>query len=210
MLVSRVAAEELFGAKGAHQIVVQLERPADADALAARWQQQLGPRFEVLTYAQIVPIFKTLEDFVDSVILVASLFIYLLVGLGILNTMLMSVLERKREFGVLRAIGTRPGRVVGQVLGESFWIATMSAALGLAIGGTLAWYGSHHAFMKIASGEAIEYGGTVLRSGVKTKLVLGDALVATALVYAMALVTALYPAWRVARLAPAEALHVGH
>jgi ABC-type antimicrobial peptide transport system permease subunit len=124
--------------------------------------------------------------------------------------MLMSVLERTREFGVLRAIGTRPGRVVAQVIGESFWIATLAVAMGLVFGLGLTWYGSHHPLMQISGGESIEYAGAVMRSGVKTKVSIPDALVAAALVYAMALVTAIYPAWRVARLPPSEALHAGH
>jgi ABC-type antimicrobial peptide transport system permease subunit len=135
----------------------------------------------------------------STIVFFMALFVYLLVGLGVLNTMLMSVLERTREFGVLRAIGTRPGRVVAQVLGESFWIATISVAFGLALGVSLTWYGSHHSVMTIASGESIEYAGAILRSGVKTKLTLSSAVV-----------TALYPAWRVARLPPSEALHAGH
>jgi len=111
----------------------------------------------------------------------------------------MSVMERTREFGVLRAIAPA-GRVVAQVFGESFWIATISGFLGLGAGLLLTWYGSHHALMDIGgTNGALEYGGTVLRSAVKTRFSLGTALQAAGLVYLMALVVALYPAWKVAR-----------
>jgi len=208
--VSRTSARTLLGlGDAAHQVVIQLDRAADAEPVAAALRASLGPRVEVLSYGDLLPMLRNMEALSDFVVWIAALFIYGLVGLGILNTMLMSVLERTREFGVLRAIGTRPGRVVAQVLGESFWIATLSGAAGLAAGLALTWYYSEHTLMVIARGEAIEYAGSVLRSGVRTRFSPGSALTAAGLVYVMALVTALYPAWKVAKLPPAQALTRG-
>jgi ABC-type lipoprotein release transport system permease subunit len=208
VLVGETSARKLLGVGDvAHQIVIQLERAGDADDVAARLRLELGGSYEVLSYGDLLPALRNIERLADLFVWIAALFIYGLVGLGILNTLLMSVLERTREFGVLRAVGTRPARVVAQVLGESFWIATLSGAVGLAAGLALTWYGAHHAILTIGGGEALEYGGAILRSGVKTRFSLIQALRATSLVYVMVLVTALYPAWRVARLPPARALH---
>lgn len=210
VLVGAASARALLGVGDvAHQVVIQLHRAAQADAAAVALRSRLGPGFDVRSYGELLPMLRNIERLGDAVVWLAALFIYGLVGLGILNTMLMSVLERTREFGMLRAIGTRPGRVVAQVLGESFWIATISAAAGLAVGLALTWYGSSHPLMVIGEGEALEYAGTVLRSNVATRFLPGEALQAAALVYVMALVTALYPAWKVARLPPARALHSG-
>ncbi len=210
VLVSASSARNLLGVENVgHQVVIQLEHAAAADHEAQRLREKLGTKYEVLSYGEILPALRTIERMSDSIIIFAALFIYGLVGLGILNTMLMSVLERNREFGVLRAIGTRPGRVVAQVLGESFWIGTLGAAFGLSMGLALTWYGSHHAMLNIggaAGGEAIEYAGTVLRTAIKTKFSPASAFKAAALVYVMALLTALYPAWKVARMSPAQAL----
>jgi ABC-type lipoprotein release transport system permease subunit len=206
--VGASAAHALLGVDDvAHQLVIQLDRAADADQVAGRLRAALGPGYEVLSYGDLLPALRSIERFSDAILWVVALFIYGLVGLGILNTMLMSVLERTREFGVLRAIGTRPGRLVAQVLGESFWIATLSGAAGLAAGLALTWYGSRHALLTIGGGDAIEYAGTVMQSRVRTQFLPGAALQAASLVYVMALVTALYPAWKVARMPPARALH---
>lgn len=206
--VSEASARALLGlGDAAHQIVIQLDRAADAERVASALRAGLGPGMDVLSYGDLLPVLRNLERLSDFVVWIAAFFIYGLVGLGILNTTLMSVMERTREFGVLRAVGTRPGRVVAQVLGESFWIATISAAAGLAIGLALTRYFSQHPLMVIGQGEALEYAGAVLRSGVRTRFSPASALVATGLVYVMALTTALYPAWRVAKLPPARALH---
>lgn len=213
VLVSTAAARELVGlGDEAHQLVIQLDRAAAADGEAARLRAALGPGYEVRSYGELLPALHQMEALADSIVWFVAVFVYALVGLGILNTMLMSVLERSREFAVLRAIGTRPGRVVAQVLGESFWIGTLGAAVGLALGLLLTWYGSVHPLMDIggATGsEAIEYAGTVMRSAVKTEFSLENALKAASLVYVMALLTGLYPAFRVASLPPARALQAG-
>jgi putative ABC transport system permease protein len=208
VFVNAASARALLGLGDvAHQLVIQLDRASAAADVAARLRRELGPDYEVLSYSELLPALRTIEKLGDAVILIAAVFIYGLVGLGIFNTILMSVLERTREFGVLRAIGTRPGRVVAQVLGESFWIATLSGALGLVAGLSLTWYGSSHALISIGAGEALEYAGTVMRSDPRTQFLPGTALLAAGLVYAMALVTALYPAWKVAKMPPAQALH---
>jgi putative ABC transport system permease protein len=209
VLVSASSARQLLGVGNvAHQLVIQLDRAAQADTVAAQLRSQLGPGYDVRSYGDLLPLLRTMERLADKMVWMVAFFVYGLVGLGILNTLLMSVMERTREFGVLRAIGTRPARVVAQVFGESFWIATISGLAGLCAGLLLTWYGSHHPLMDIGgTNGAIEYGGTVLRSGVKTRFSPGTAFQAAGLVYLMALVVALYPAWKVARLPPARALH---
>ncbi|OGQ25916.1 MAG: hypothetical protein A2138_03450 [Deltaproteobacteria bacterium RBG_16_71_12] len=209
VLVSRAAAADLLGAgAGAHQIVVQIDRAAEAHRIAGDVRGKLGPGFEVLTYAQIYPIFEAMESLVNGAILVASVFVYFLVGLGILNTMLMSVLERTRELGVMQALGTRPGGIVRLILAESFWIATLSVALGLAVGLSFTWVGSRRALLDFSQqmGEGIEYGGAVLRAVFLTEFSLRGAILPALYVYVMALLVALYPAWRVSRMRPVDAL----
>jgi putative ABC transport system permease protein len=209
VVVSAAAAQELLGAEGAaHQIVIQLDDPAKADALAAQLGRQLGPDFESLSYGQMIPAMKAIEALMDNALFVAALFVYMLVGLGVLNTALMSVMERTREFGVMMAVGTRPRRLVWQVLAESFWIATLSAALGLALGLAVTWYGSSHTVMDFTKkmGEGMDLGGLTMKSAFRTAFSVAMSFKAAAYVYAMALLVGLYPAWRVTRMRPADAL----
>jgi ABC-type lipoprotein release transport system permease subunit len=208
VLISHAAAADLLGTEGAHQIVIQLQRAEDANSVAAAARTALGSRAEVLTYAQIYPIFESMESLINGVIVIASLFVYFLVGLGVLNTMLMSVLERTREFGIMQAIGTRPRRIVLLVLAESFWIATLSVILGLAVGVGITWFGSKSTIMDFSKemGEGIEFGGATIAAAFSTELSVRGALQPALYVYVMAIVVALYPAWRVSRMAPVDAL----
>ncbi len=209
VLISRAAAADLLGTGAdAHQIVIQVDRAADAARWADAARVKLAAEVEVLTYAQIYPIFEAMESLVNGAIAVASVFVYFLVGLGILNTMLMSVLERTREFGVMQALGTRPGGVVRVIVAEAFWIATLSVVLGAAVGIGVSWAGSRAALLDFSQqmGEGIELGGAVMRAAFLTEVTVRGVLVPALYVYVMALVVALYPAWRVSRMRPVDAL----
>lgn len=106
--------------------------------------------------------------------------------LGVVNTMAMSVFERKREIGMLRAIGLNRGAVKRMVKLESVVISLFGAVLGLSLGCFLAW----------------AVNGTLKSSldGLSTVLPYGKLLVFLALAGAVGLVAAIWPSRRAARL----------
>lgn len=120
-----------------------------------------------------------------------GIFAILVGGLGMMNAMLMSVFERTREIGVLRALGWRRWRVVAMILGESE---------ALALAGGLVGMGLAFALVRLASLSAAVSGLLTDRIGAP---MLGQALI-TALV--LGAVGGIYPALRAARLAPVEAM----
>jgi ABC-type lipoprotein release transport system permease subunit len=71
---------------------------------------------------------------------ITYLLIYLVAAIGLVNTQRMSALERKREFGVLMAIGMRPRKMFRMVLTESLVLGTLGGLIGTAIGLTVVWY----------------------------------------------------------------------
>ena len=205
--ISQPSARTLLGMEGgAHQLVIQLADPTQADAVSAQLKTALNPSLEILTWGELLPVLRRMEALMDNVVFFMAAFVYFLVGLGVLNTMLMSVLERTREFGVLMALGTRPSRIIKVVLAESFWIATVSVIIGAALGSWLSWYFGHDGLHVVQGSESIQLEGTVISTLVKTRFIFADVFKATSLVYFMALVVGLYPASRITRLQPAEAL----
>ena len=67
-------------------------------------------------------------------------FIFTIIAFGIVNTVLMSVLHRRREFGVLRALGLTPGQTGTIVLIEGLTLTAASGLIGVAIGLAVTWY----------------------------------------------------------------------
>jgi putative ABC transport system permease protein len=118
--------------------------------------------------------------------------IAVLIGLaGTLNTMMMSVFERVREIGILRAVGWRKHRVVGLVLCEALMISLLGAALGLAMGLVAV---RMFAYWPAASG---------LVESTPPWLVCAQGATVAIL---MGLLGAAYPAYWAAKLSPIEAL----
>ena len=206
LYVSQAAARELLGMeKGAHQLLVQLPDPTKAEEVASALRPGLSG-VEVLTWGDLLPILRRMEALMDNVVFFMAAFVYLLVGLGVLNTMLMSVLERTREFGVLMALGTRPRKIIGVVLAESFWISTIAVIIGAALGAFLTWRFGLEGLHVVKGSESMQLEGATISTLVKTRFNPRDVIKATSLVYFMALVVGLYPASRITKLQPAEAL----
>ncbi|MGD9634574.1 MAG: ABC transporter permease [Pirellulales bacterium] len=111
--------------------------------------------------------------------------------LGMLNTMLMSVIERTRELGILRAIGWRRSRVIRMVLGESFVISLLAAIAGLAA----SWLLLHLLSYWPATSLLVPQG-------------LSEMAVAIGFVAAMfaGVAGSFYPAWHASGITPVEAL----
>lgn len=120
-----------------------------------------------------------------------GIFAILVGGLGMMNTTLMSVFERTREIGVLRAVGWRRRRVVAMILGESVALALLGGLSGIILGIGLT---------KLATlFPALE----TLLTGTFTPAIFAQALI-TALL--LGTIGGIYPAWRAAQLAPVEAM----
>ena len=123
-----------------------------------------------------------------------GIFAVLVGGLGMMNSTLMSVFERTREIGVLRAIGWRRRRVIVMILGESVIVSFLGGVVGVGAG-----YGLT---------EAIKLSPAVssMLSGAYTIDIFVRAL---GLSISLGILSGLYPAWRASKLLPAEAMRSG-
>ncbi len=130
-------------------------------------------------------------EILDAANLAISLLAIVIGAIGVMNTMIMSVFERTREIGILRAVGWRGSRVVRLVIGESQTLCVVAAILGLLLG--------IGATRLVTSVPAI---GSVLEPTYPPDLFVRGVVIAVG----VALVGALYPAIRAVRLSPMEAL----
>ena len=118
--------------------------------------------------------------------------IAILIGvIGMLNTMVMSVLERTQEIGILRAVGWPRSRIVRMVLGEAVVLALAAAFFGTiaAIGGT---------YLMALSPKVNGF----IQPGIALSIIVQG----TAITVLIGIIGGLYPAFRAARLLPTEAL----
>lgn len=112
-------------------------------------------------------------------------------GVGMLNTMLMSVLERTREIGVLRALGWRRRQVMGMILREALALGVIGGIFGILLGIGLAW--SLSLIPAVGGFMEAQYSAELLLTAITVAVVTG-------------VVGGLYPSWRATRMQPIEAL----
>ncbi len=134
---------------------------------------------------------QTMLKYISAFTWAVSLVAIIIGGVGVMNTVLMSVLERTREFGVLRAIGWKPRRVLGLVLGESLILSVLGGLIGTGLG--------------IAAVRAVAHVPTV-NSMIPKSLPPSLFMQASVVAVGLGLFGGALPAWRASRMQPAEAM----
>lgn len=119
-------------------LMVDLRDPSRADVVAAELGEAY-PELGVQTRGDLFSLFDRGMAISDMVRLGISFIALVMGAIAVANTMLMSVFERTREFGVVRAVGARPRFLFGLVLAESIALAMVGAAFGVLLGWVGVW-----------------------------------------------------------------------
>jgi len=117
------------------QIAVLLEQESDSLMVAQGLRKQLaGVPVEILPWRESMPTLAQIFLLDDGFNYVMNGVVLAMVGLGILNTILMRVIERRYEFGLCSALGLRPAQLATMIIGESLALTTISLAFGMILG----------------------------------------------------------------------------
>lgn len=187
----------------AHEVSMLIKDPALVDTVRTELAEAL-PNLKVETYREISPDLELYESQMSLVSWIYLIIIMLALVFGIINTMLMAVLERIRELGMLMAIGMNKERVFFMIVFETLFLGVVGVPLGLLLGaGTIAYFGAYGINLSAYSEAMQQYGlSEVVYLAVEPILYLQVPLV----VFATALLASLYPAWKAIRLRPVEAI----
>jgi ABC-type lipoprotein release transport system permease subunit len=198
----RVADQFFFLGGGAHEIVVALTSYEKAPRVAQEIKDLLGKDYDSDPW-QVVEreFYRAMQADIKGNFVTIIVFT-IIISLGVLNTVLMVILERTREFGVMKALGTRPGDIMKLIVLETMFLALLSIIVGN-IGGILAnlWMGAYG----INIPTPIEYGG-VLFEKITSNITLKSILFPTSVILVSALIVSLPPAMRAARISPVKAM----
>jgi len=165
------------------------------------------PQIEVLSWQQTQAALAGLITMDRSGNYISQFLIGLLIAAGILNTLLMSVLERTREFGVMMAVGMSPRTLFMLVVVESLWLAIIGIVIGIII--TAPWY-AYLYYVGLdfsgAIGEDYSAGGILVDPLIRIRLYKESIIAILTGVFSLTLLAGLYPAWRAGRIPPVESL----
>ncbi len=197
-----VAQELLLLPGRVHQVAVFLEDVEAAGALAELGRTVLPGSTEVLDWAEAMPELIEFIRIDDAGNYVFNGIFLLLIAFVVLNTLLMSALERRREYALLDALGLSPAGRFFMMFSEAVLLALLSTAVGMSLG-----YGAH-LYLESAGlplevfydGEGeLSAAGAVMDPVLYSRLSAERVLVSAAGIMFLTLVLALAPAWRAGR-----------
>ncbi len=202
--------QEVYSMQGAvHEVVVIADSLRNVDAIktdveAGLSSLNLKKPLMVLDWDALMPgLRQSIEmDLISG--LIFYLLLVLVVAFSILNTFLMAIFERTREFGVLMAIGTTPGRLTKVLLIESMTMTLIGIVTGIIVGSLITLYFQVHGIDFSGASELLSQFGITGR--MYPKLSWLSAISGPLAVLMITFFAALYPALKVRRLQPVEAM----
>ncbi|NOZ53793.1 MAG: ABC transporter permease [Gammaproteobacteria bacterium] len=164
-----------------------------------------GTGYEAKSWQDIMPVLVQMIDVTRLMFFVVLAIVFAIVAIGVTNTLIMSVLERTREFGVMLAMGTEPRFIVRMVVYESIVLGFIGIALGTLMGVLLvSYYSEYGVDLSDYSGATSAIPG--LTNVVYPMLIFANLWLPTLVLFITGIVAAFYPASRAAQLSPVTAL----
>jgi ABC-type lipoprotein release transport system permease subunit len=189
--------------------VIQPNDDQDHDELrAAAASAAGGGGIEVLTWPEAMPeVYEYIVlDMVGMWVMLGALM--LMAAIGVLNTVLMSVLERVREFGVMLSLGLSRARLASIVLLESLLIGVLAAGLGLGVGAAASYPLVVNGIdvSEMMGAENLEVAGTSMSAMLYGHIIWSKIFIFTLLTILVTALAGIYPVWWTLRLTPIKAL----
>ena len=197
------AQEMLAIGSGVHEIAIRFtDTKYGQDKDLPFWERYSQHDNEALGWTEILPQLKAVFEMSKYSKYIMGVILFGVVVFGIINALFMSLYERMFEFGVLRAVGTRPFGMARLILFEAGALAIVSILLGTILGFGLTWI-----FTKVGIDyTGIEYVGVTIQELIYPIMTVKPFILYPIWVFVFTVITGLYPARCAAKIVPATAM----
>lgn len=182
-----------------------LYQSAEISELAAVVDNRMDSgALEVATWKELLPAMRAYIDMFDMYMLIWFIVVFIAMGFGLANTVLMAVYERMREFGLQRALGMRSARIIRVVLVEVFLLLLIGIVIANGASFILVKLVFKSGINLSVFGEGVEMFG--MDRIIYPILTVKDLVMANGVVMVLGLIVGLYPALHAARFTPVETM----
>jgi ABC-type lipoprotein release transport system permease subunit len=189
--------------KGVHQIALSLKDPRMAsDETNPLWKDYSSEGNEAVGWPVLFPQLKAVSSLAGFATAIIGVLLFGIIALGIINTLFMSVYERMFEFGVLRAVGTRPGGLRKLVVFEAGALGLLSSGLGIVLGFVVT-------FIVCKTGldyRGIEYMGVSFKDLLYPVMTVEQFIIYPIIVFLFTVLVGLYPAGYASKMSITKAM----
>ncbi len=210
ILIGRERAGLLTGSSSSvHELAIVLSDPSYEEPVHGQVIAMLGvhPDIEAVSWERAMPNLANAIKLDYASQKFIFLIILLIVTIGVINTLLMSVMERMREFGVILALGSKPMVLRGMIMLEALSLGLLAATLGTLLGSLATWYlVSVGIDLADFVPETLEFGGVVFDPIMRASWNFGWMIQIALYVVGLTLLAALYPAIKAGRITPVEGM----
>lgn len=191
---------------GVHEIALNSRGNIKPESFNHLIGQSLGTA-ELKTWRQLLPAFSDIINLSKASIGIFMAIFFLAAGLGIMNTMLMATYDRLREFGILKALGTGPWRIIGNVLMEAFLLSFLATIIGIILGCAGGYYLEMNGINTATfAGGDMSFAGVAFDPIWRAAMSLNIVITPVITMWIICVLASLYPAILAARLEPVKAM----
>ncbi len=186
-----------------HEIAIMLNNYNDAKLIAKEFSDKYPDKL-VETWYDLNPYIKMSADMIGFMLFIFMSIILLALGFAIVNTMLMVILERKKELGMIMAIGMNRRKVFSMIMWETILLSFTGAFVGIILSAIFTTYFGHNGIDISSVGEGFESAG--YSSILYPVLHLLDYVQVVILVFITGIIASIFPSIRALKMKPAEAV----
>ncbi|MFW9831604.1 MAG: ABC transporter permease [Candidatus Thorarchaeota archaeon] len=206
--------QSIFNSETIDMILVRITDPTQADAIADEIRAVFEDQVLVIVPTAIIETVIGVFDIIEIFLLAIASIALLVAGISILNIMLVSVMERTREIGIMKALGAKDRTILSQFISEAILLGIIGGMIGIIVGWFLAYGMGLMLPMLFSNGMASGFGGDMggfggFSGGTFTLvpvLPLNTIFIAFGFAILISVIFALYPARKAAKLDPVKAL----
>jgi ABC-type lipoprotein release transport system permease subunit len=206
-MVERAFRELMVLPQGAHEItVMRPDRSSDLES-ATTQVAALAPGYETLHWRSLRPVIARILDLADAQTIVMVLITYVAVAMIVLNAMLMSVFERIRELGVMKAIGVTPWQILLLIYVETMAQVTVASIIALSSGWSVARYFQNNGIDLSAIAGSTSFGGVAIDPIWYAYVTKEAVIIPIVFLFIIAAAAVIYPAIKAAVIRPVKAIY---
>lgn len=209
VIMTQAAFRELMALpEGAHEITLKRRDPSEPLAAATARAASVAGGLEVKTWRELRPVIARVFDIWDIATLFMLGITYSAITLVTFNAALMSVFERIPEFGMMKALGFTPGRVLQLVFAETLALASAACVVAVAVGLPAAYYSQIHGIDLSHVWPGGSFGGVAFDPIWKSHVTVKTTVTPLFFIFVVAVLSALYPGVKAALINPVSALRL--